>query len=79
MLNDNQTNINTTFEPFPLGLVSDIWDAPKGGTGDHDVASSLLLPDLLRTNLLANGVTNLNQMSANSAPRRLTYTSPVSA
>ena len=67
----NQTEVDTTFEPFPLDLVSDIWDIPKGGTGGLDVATNPLLPTLLRTNLLADGVTNLNQLAANDTPRRL--------
>ncbi|MFV2091335.1 MAG: TonB-dependent receptor plug domain-containing protein, partial [Pseudomonadales bacterium] len=32
LLNYNQTEISTTFEPFPLDLISDVWDTPKGGT-----------------------------------------------
>ena len=68
----NQTNVDTLFEPFPLDLVSDIWDIPKGGTGGLDVATSPLLPELLRTNLLAGGTTNLNQLGANTTSRRLT-------
>jgi outer membrane receptor protein involved in Fe transport len=67
----NQTEIDTTFEPFPLDLVGDIWDIPKGGTGGLDVATSPLLPELLRTNLLADGITNLNQLAANTTSRRL--------
>ncbi|NOX49898.1 MAG: TonB-dependent receptor, partial [Gammaproteobacteria bacterium] len=71
MVNYNQTEIQTTFEPFPLDLVSDIWDIPKGGTGGLDIATSPLLPALLRTNLLAAGLTNLNELAANTSSRRL--------
>jgi len=71
LVNYNQTEIQTTFEPFPLDLVSDIWDIPKGGTGGLDVASSPLLPELLRANLLAEGTTNINQLGANTTSRRL--------
>ena len=72
LINYNQSEIQTQYEPFPLDLVSDIWDIPKGGTGGLDVATSPLLPDLLRTNLLADGITNLNQLAANTSSRRLT-------
>ncbi len=71
MVNYNQTEIQTTFEPFPLDLVSGIWDIPKGGTGGLDIATSPLLPALLRTNLLAAGLTNLNELEANTSSRRL--------
>ncbi len=71
LINYNQTQIDTTYEPFPLDLVSDIWDIPKGGTGGLDVATSPLVPALLRTNLLAAGIMNLNELSAGNTPRRL--------
>lgn len=71
-LNWSEVNVQTEFEPVPLDLNSDIWRTDRGGTGGLDVASSPLLPDLLRDNLLDAGVTNLNQLDTNTTSRRLT-------
>ncbi|GAB5382134.1 MAG: TonB-dependent receptor [Aliiglaciecola sp.] len=58
--NSTETN-DSTIEPFPFDL-NDIWIPERGGEGGLDV-NSPLVPDLLRENLLADGVTNLNQVS----------------
>ncbi len=63
-------------EPFALDLNSNIWFTQRGGTGGLDVATSPLLPTLLRDNLLAQGVTNLNQLGVNATARRLVEFGP---
>jgi len=72
LVNYSQTEIDTTYEPFPLDLNDSIWDIAKGGTGGMDVATGPMIPELLRTNLLADGVTNLNELGVNNTARRLT-------
>lgn len=58
----NSTTTNdSTIEPFPFNMNS-IWLTDRGGAGGLDV-NSPLLRDLLRDNLIADGVTNLNQTS----------------
>ena len=69
-LNYAQYEVNSTFEPFPLDLYSNIWKVQYGGTGGMDI-NSPLIPALLRTNLSALGVTNLNQLGFNNTARRL--------
>ncbi|PKM19248.1 MAG: TonB-dependent receptor [Gammaproteobacteria bacterium HGW-Gammaproteobacteria-15] len=64
-----QVDSTSLFEPTPLNLV-DIWIKQRGGTDGHDVASSLIMPQLLKDNLLGAGVTNLNQL--NTIGRRMT-------
>lgn len=63
-------------EPFALDLNSNIWFTQRGGTGGLDVATSPLLPTLLRDNLLDQGVTNLNQLGVNNTARRLVEFGP---
>lgn len=58
--NSTETN-DSTIEPYPFDL-NDIWVPSRGGIGGLDV-NSPLLPELLRNNLLADGITNLNQVS----------------
>ncbi|MEM8815121.1 MAG: TonB-dependent receptor [Pseudomonadota bacterium] len=58
-------------EPFALDLNSNIWFTDRGGLGGLDVATHPLVPQLLRDNLLAAGVTNLNQLGVNNTARRL--------
>ena len=69
----NETFIASNIEPVPLDLSTDIWNTGTvvGGTGGHDIASSLLLPTLLRDNLLADGFADLNQVGNNVTARRL--------
>jgi len=58
--NSTKTN-NSTIEPFALTVHDDIWFNDRGGNGGMSVMSPLL-PDLLRDNLIADGVTNLNEV-----------------
>jgi len=58
-------------EPFALDLNTNIWLTDRGGQGGLDVATHPLVPQLLRDNLLAAGVTNLNQLGSNNTARRL--------
>ena len=69
----NWSNVATDseIEPFALSINDDIFQFSRGGTTGLDVASNLLMPDLLKTNLLADGVTNTNQLGTNSWVRRL--------
>ena len=60
-LNWNTTKtIDSTIEPTPLDIVNDVWKKSRNGTGGMDV-NSPLIPDALRANLIADGITNLNQ------------------
>ena len=63
--------VESELEPFALDLNSNIWLTDRGGTGGLDVATHPLVPQLLRDNLLAAGVTNLNQLGVNGTARRL--------
>jgi len=72
----SEVNIKTEFEPFPLDLNDHVWDTDRGGTGGLDVATSPLLPELLRQNLLADGITNLNELGLNNTARRVTEFGP---
>ncbi|SEA84987.1 TonB-dependent receptor plug domain-containing protein [Alkalimonas amylolytica] len=64
-----QVGSSSRFEPTPLNLL-DVWLKDRGGEGGHNIESSLIMPQLLKDNLLANGFTDLNQLSAFG--RRLT-------
>ncbi|MFS8609545.1 MAG: TonB-dependent receptor, partial [Gammaproteobacteria bacterium] len=75
-LNWSNVDIQTEFEPFPLDLVDNVWDNDRGGTGGLDVATSPLLPELLRQNLLADGITNLNEFDVGDTGRRLNEFGP---
>jgi len=75
-MNWSEVNARTEFEPFPFDLNDHVWDIDRGGTGGLDVASSPLLPELLRQNLLADGVTNLNQLGLNNTARRVSEFGP---
>jgi iron complex outermembrane recepter protein len=52
--------IDSTIEPTPFHIPNDVWLKTRNGTGGMDI-NSPLVPDLLRQNLAADGVTNLNQ------------------
>jgi iron complex outermembrane receptor protein len=75
-LNYSIVNAESELEPFALDLVSNIWLTQRGGTGGLDVASHPLVPQLLRDNLLATGVTDLNQLGVNGTARRLVEFGP---
>jgi len=58
--NATKTN-NSTIEPYALTVHDDIWFNDRGGEGGMSVMSPLL-PALLRDNLIADGVTDLNEV-----------------
>ncbi len=63
-LNWNSTETDhSTIEPTPLDVLNDVWLQDRNGTGGMDV-SSPLIPDALRQQLVAAGITNLNQTNA---------------
>ena len=72
LLNYSNVQVNTQLEPFPLDLNDNIWDIDRGGIGGMDIATSPLIPTLLRDNLLADGYINLNELGLNNTARRLT-------
>jgi len=75
-LNYSLVQAVTEIEPFALDINDNIFIQSRGGTGGIDVATHPLIPDLLRTNLLADGVTNINQLGIASAVRRLVEFGP---
>ncbi|SEK38662.1 TonB-dependent Receptor Plug Domain [Colwellia chukchiensis] len=58
--NSTKTN-NSTIEPYALTVHDDIWFNDRGGNGGMSVMSPLL-PALLRDNLIADGVSDLNEV-----------------
>jgi outer membrane receptor protein involved in Fe transport len=74
----NWSNVKTDseIEPFALEVNDDIFQFGRGGNFGFDVASNLMMPDLLKTNLLAAGVTNTNQLGASGWVRRLVEFGP---
>lgn len=67
--NSSETK-NSTIEPTPFHIPDDVWSKDRGGLGGLSVYSPLV-PDLLRENLLAEGVTDLNE--TNWARRMLEF------
>jgi outer membrane receptor protein involved in Fe transport len=70
-LNWSTVRTDSEIEPFALSINDDIFQFSRGGTTGLDVASNLLMPDLLKSSLLSDGVTNTNQLGTNSWVRRL--------
>lgn len=62
---------DSEIEPFALSINDDIFQFSRGGNDGLDVASNLLMPQLLKDNLLAAGVTNTNQLGTSGWVRRL--------
>ena len=62
---------NSEIEPFALSINDDIFQFSRGGNTGLDVASNLMMPQLLKDNLLAAGVTNTNQLGTSGWVRRL--------
>jgi iron complex outermembrane receptor protein len=62
---------NSEIEPFALSINDDIFQFSRGGNTGFDVASNLLMPQLLKDNLLTAGVTNTNQLGTSGWVRRL--------
>ncbi len=75
-MNYSITSTEAQLEPFAVDLNSGVWFQDRNGPGGLDVANSPLLPTLLRDNLLAQGVTNLNQLGINGTARRLVEFGP---
>jgi len=69
----NWSNVATDseIEPFALSVNDDIFQFSRGGNTGFDVATNLLMPQLLKDNLIAAGVTNTNQLGTNGWVRRL--------
>ncbi len=59
--NSTETN-NSTIEPTAFDVNDDVWNRDRGGSGGMDI-NSPLIPEALRQNLAADGITNLNQVS----------------
>jgi outer membrane receptor protein involved in Fe transport len=62
---------DSEIEPFALSINDDIFQFSRGGNTGLDVASNLLMPQLLKDNLIAAGVTNTNQLGTSGWVRRL--------
>ncbi|MEO1245412.1 MAG: TonB-dependent receptor [Pseudomonadota bacterium] len=75
-LNYSLVEALTQTEPFALDINDNIFIQSRGGTGGIDVATHPLIPDLLRTNLLNDGITDINQLGIASAVRRLVEFGP---
>lgn len=67
----NETFVASDIEPVPLDLNTNIFNTDVGQTGNYDVATSLVMPELLKQNLLAAGITDLTQLPNNTTGRRL--------
>jgi outer membrane receptor protein involved in Fe transport len=57
---NSSSTYNSTIEPTPMNVNDDVWFRDKGGLGGLSIYSPLV-PELLRTNLEADGITNLNE------------------
>ena len=77
----NWSNVATDseIEPFALSINDDVFQFSRGGSTGFDVASNLLMPQLLKDNLIAAGVTNTNQLGTNDWVRRLVEFGPRAA
>ncbi|MBV1876002.1 MAG: TonB-dependent receptor [Pseudomonadales bacterium] len=71
MLGYNQTKTAGDFEPVALNINTAIFNTDVGATGGLDIASSLVMPELLKSSLLAAGFVNLTELGDNNATRRL--------
>ena len=70
-VNWSHVEVDSEIEPFALSVNDDIFQFSRGGNEGLDVASNLLMSPALRNALLANGVTNTNQVGTNGWVRRL--------
>jgi iron complex outermembrane receptor protein len=75
-INWSSVQTDSEIEPFALSINDDIFQFSRGGTTGLDVASNLMMPQLLKDNLLAAGVTNTNQLGTNDWVRRLVEFGP---
>ena len=67
----NETFASSDIEPVPLDLNTNIFNTDVGQTGNYDVATSLVMPELLKQNLLAAGINDLTDLPNNTTGRRL--------
>jgi outer membrane receptor protein involved in Fe transport len=67
---------DSEIEPFPLNFNDDIFQFGRGGSEGLDVAGNLLMSPALIAGLLANGVTNTNQVGTSGWVRRLVEFGP---
>lgn len=70
-LNWSTVATDSEVEPFALSVNDDVFQFSRGGNQGFDVASNLLMPQMLIDNLLADGVTNTNQLGTSGWVRRL--------
>jgi len=75
-LNWSTVATDSEIEPFALSINDDVFQFSRGGNFGLDVASNLMMPALLKTNLLAAGVTNTNQLGTGGWVRRLVEFGP---
>lgn len=75
-LNWAYVQTDSEIEPFPLSFNDDIFQFGRGGNEGIDVAGNLLMPPALISALLANGVTNTNQVGTGGWVRRLVEFGP---
>ena len=77
MIGFNETATATDIEPVPFDLVTNIFNTDVGQTGNYDIATSLVMPQLLKSNLLAPnafcpaGCVDLTDLPNNTTGRRL--------
>tara|TARA_R110002072_G_scaffold59158_5_gene150773 strand:+ start:48310 stop:51189 length:2880 start_codon:yes stop_codon:yes gene_type:complete len=71
MLGYNETATSSDIEPVPLDLNTNIFNTDVGQTGNYDIATSLVMPELLKQNLLASGAVDLTDLGNNVTARRL--------
>lgn len=59
---NNAKTYDSTIEPTPFDVVNDAWLQDRGGDGGMSIDSPLV-PELLRDNLAADGISNINETS----------------
>lgn len=74
----NWSNVRTDseIEPFALSINDDIFQFSRGGDTGFDVASNLMMPQLLKDNLLDQGITDTSQLGTGGWVRRLVEFGP---
>ena len=75
-INWSTVRTDSEIEPFALSINDDVFQFSRGGNFGFDVATYPLMPELLRTNLLAAGVTNTSQLGTSGWVRRLAEFGP---
>jgi outer membrane receptor protein involved in Fe transport len=75
-INWSSVKTDGEIEPYPASINDDVFLFSRGGNDGLDVASNLLMPQALRDALLADGITNTNQVGTNGWVRRLVEFGP---